>query len=192
MSAIGAKTLLVAAGAVSVGIGAGFERSLQDSWKTSTLPAVSTQAQFAPVPKPQPPAAFAPRTTAAEQKVDRRSRAQVVLPETPPSAPSVAAVESTQLKRQPVQRTVEKPIIVADNAITPATATPIVANSDDKPTDVPPDVAAVQGAPIDAESVQAPVTPTPEPTATPTPTPPPKKPWLHRQLQHLNPFKTKP
>lgn len=192
MSAIGAKTLLVAAGAVSLGIGAGFERSLQDSWKTSSLPSVRTQARFASVPQPQPPAAVAPRVTAAEQKADRRSVPPVALTEAPPSAPSVAFVKSVRPKPEPRQRSTQRPILVADNALTPPTSAPIVANSQDKPTDVAPDVAAVQAAPIDAESVQAPATPTPAPTATPTPTPPPKKPWLHRQLQHLNPFKTKP
>jgi len=180
MGGLGARTLLIAAGAVSIGMGAGFERSLQDAWKTAALPQSAAVAM---------PAALilrrvihSPRPVAPERPV--------VLPPTQAPVRTDAApvtVASPKPNRQRREAQQHDSFVVSDNAV--ASAPPIAAAKGDKPTDVAPDVSAVEGAPIDAVAVQAPPTPTPSPTPSPTPTPQPKKRWIHRQLDHLNPFK---
>lgn len=190
MSAIGAKTLLVAAGAVSLGIGAGFERSLQESWKTSALPRVISAAAPVRMFHANPDATARPTSVPVQERTGRQGAPPVALAVAPPAS-------APHKKHAPVKTALVQPrnssqtIDVAQTAIVEATAGPIIAKGDEKPTDVAPVEDAVAGAPIDAESVQAPATPAPAPTPTPTPTPPPKKPWLHRQFQHLNPFKAK-
>lgn len=179
MGGFGARTLLIAAGAVSMGIGAGFERSLQDAWTTAALPQSAAMAMPAATARHIPPSPV-PRIAPLERP----------LAQLPTQAPRVepAATASPPATHPAVERTAQRDSFIVKN-VAVATPSPIAAAKGDKPTDVAPDVSEVQGAPIDAVAVQAPPTPTPSPTPTPTPTPQPKKPWIHRQLNHLNPFK---
>lgn len=181
MGGFGARTLLIAAGAVSMGIGAGFERSLQDAWKTAALPQSAAMAMPAPSAAPRAAPSLASHSVAPKRPL-------ALLATQAPARIDVAATGAPATPHPTTKRAAQRDsFVVKDVAI--ATAAPIAAAKDDRPTDVAPDVSDVQSAPIDAVAVQAPVTPTPSPTPTPTPTPQTKKRWIHRQLDHLNPFK---
>jgi len=180
---LGLRALFAAVGALSVGVGAGFEKAYDDAWDVSHLPTA-----------PPPALTFTSATREETHHAARIRYVRIAL------APTHARV--TQTPRIPVLATAHAHVATASRTeplgaprmrVTTmphprATEHAIAAETYDEPVyEVPPTPPAPSTPMPNTATIRVPsVTPSP----SPTPSPAKKEPsWLQKQLGHFDPFK---